>query len=153
MATWTTIQTSDLYDYLCVTQLNALRNLELAGGQANPIYEIIGDVTTRIRAEISGNKNNLLSSDRNKLPGDLKSFACHLILEYAQTRLPGLKLTDDQIRLANDAKEYLKRVARGEIPISVPDDDAVTNDFAKTTGCEIVHHRENRIYQKCLGGF
>ncbi|MDR2603619.1 MAG: hypothetical protein LBC11_03625 [Puniceicoccales bacterium] len=153
MATWITIQISDLYDYLCSTQLNALKTLEMASDQANSIDEIIGDITARIRAEISGNRHNLLSSDRTKIPHDLRSFACYLILESAQTRLPGLKLTADQIRLATDAKDYLKRIAKGEVPISVPDDAMATGDFGSNVGCQVVHHRTRHASEKSLGGF
>lgn len=153
MATWITIQTSDLYDYLCSTQLNALKTLEMADDQTNPIDEIIGDITARIRAEISGNRHNLLSADRTKIPHDLKSFACYLILESAQTRLPGLKLTADQIRLATDAKDYLRRIAQGEVPVSVPDDALVTGDFSSNVGCKVVHHRLRHASGKSLGGF
>lgn len=130
-----------------------LKNIELSNGQANPIYEIIGDVTARIRAEIGGNKNNRLSIDGTKLPRDLKSFACHLILECAQTRLPGLKLTEDQIRLANEAKDYLKRVARGEIPVSSANDGAVVSDFAKNSGCIVVHNSIHHASRSSLVGF
>ncbi|MDR2778736.1 MAG: hypothetical protein LBB16_00395 [Puniceicoccales bacterium] len=154
MATWITIQTSDLYDYLCSTQLNVLQTLETASnGPTNPINEIIDDITARIRAEISGNRNNLLSADRTKIPQDLKSFACYLILESAQTRLPGLKLTADQIRLATDAKDYLKRIAQGEIPVSVPDDALAISDFSSNVGCQVVHHRLRHVSEKFLGGF
>jgi hypothetical protein len=152
MATWITLQTSDLYDYLGVTQLNALKNLELAGEHTKPIDEIVDDVTSRIRAEISGNKNNLLSADRTKIPQELKCFACYLVLECAQTRLPALKLTADQIRLASDAKEYLKRIAQGEIPISMPEDPIVTSDFSTNFGCDVVHSRPRRVSGKTLKG-
>ncbi|MDR1414147.1 MAG: hypothetical protein LBI56_04430 [Puniceicoccales bacterium] len=153
MAKWITIQTSDLYDYLGATQLNALKTFELANGQKDPIDDIIVDATARIRAEISGNRNNLLSADRTKIPQDLKSFACYLILESAQTRLPSLKLSADQIRLANDAKEYLKRIARGEVPVSIPDDAKIVRDFTASGGCEVVHSRLCHISRKFLGGF
>ncbi|MDR2776492.1 MAG: hypothetical protein LBB17_00380 [Puniceicoccales bacterium] len=153
MATWITIQISDLNDYLCSTQLNALKTLEMANDQTNPIDEIIGDITARIRAEISGNRHNLLSADRTKIPHDLKSFACCLILESAQTRLPGLKMTADQIRLATDAKDYLKRIAQGEVPVSVPDDAITIGDFSSNIGCQVVHRRLHHASEKFLGGF
>lgn len=153
MATWITIQTSDLYDYLCAPQLNALKSMALALGQTNPMDEIIGAVTARIRAEISGSGKNLLSADGTQIPKDLKSCACYLILESAQTRLPSLKLTADQIRLAGDAREYLKRIAKGEVPVSTPDDATARGDFATNVGCDVVHRRPHSVSGKSLRGF
>jgi hypothetical protein len=153
MAKWINIQISDLYDYLGATQLNALKTKELATGQSNPIGEIIDDITARIRAEISGNKNNLLSADKSNIPQDLKSSACYLILESAQTRLPCLKLTADQIRLANDAKEYLKRIAQGEVPVSVPDDAVISRDFTTSGGLVVVGSRPRTTSAASLNGF
>ena len=152
MATWTTIQIEDLYDYLCAAQLSALQNIQLSEWQINPIHEIIDDVTARIRAEISGNKLNLLSADKTKIPQDLKSCACYIILESAQTRLPSLKLTADQIRLASDAKDYLKRIAQGEIPVSIPDDAIPNTDFSRNSGCEVIKHRPSTVSSKTLQG-
>jgi phage gp36-like protein len=153
MSTWITIQTSDLYDYLCAPQLNVLRNFGQSDDQTNPINEIIDDITARIRAEISGNKRNLLSADKTKIPQDLKSFACYLILESAQTRIPSLKLSVDQVRLASDAKEYLKRIAQGEVPVSIPDEATTVNDFTAGGRCEVVHRRPHHVSGKTLGGF
>ncbi|MDR1414076.1 MAG: hypothetical protein LBI56_04040 [Puniceicoccales bacterium] len=152
MAKWITIQASDLYNYLGATQLNALKSFEWDEAQSNPVGDIIRDVTARIRAEIGGNKNNLLSADRTTIPQDLKSFACYLILESAQTRLPALKLTADQVRLANDAREYLKRISRRELSVSVPDGAKIICDFPVSDGCEVVHSRSHHIYREFLGG-
>ncbi|MDR1433087.1 MAG: hypothetical protein LBI61_01965 [Puniceicoccales bacterium] len=153
MATWITIQTSDLYDYLCATQLNALKSTALAPGQTNPVDEIIDAVTARIRAEISGSGKNLLSANGAQIPKDLKSYACYLILESVQTRLPSLKLTADQIRLANDAKEYLKRIAKGEVPVSAPDNATIGGDFTVSASCDVVHSRAYCVSEKSLRGF
>jgi hypothetical protein len=119
--------------------------------QSNPIDEIIDDMTARVRAEISGNRNNLLNAERTKIPQDLKSFACYLILESAQTRLPDLKLTADQVRLADDARDSLKRIAQGEVPVSVPDNALVASDFSANVGCQVVHRRLRHISEKSFG--
>ena len=139
---WITLQLSDLYDYLAAPQVALLKSLALDPSQTNPIDEIIDDVTHRIRAEISGNPNNILSENRTEIPQELKSFACYLVLEYAQTRLCGLKLTADQVRLAEEAKDYLKRIAQGEVPIEYPENGTM-NTFSKNLGCEVVHSRHS----------
>ncbi len=98
MASWIEIKVTDLYDYLVSSQADILRKRILAVGQEDPLKDIISDVTARMRAEISGNVRNVLSPNKLEIPADLKSTACYLILECAQSRIPALKLTDDQIR-------------------------------------------------------
>lgn len=153
MATWTTLQISDLNDYLAANQVQALQTIALANDQGNPINEIIDDITARIRAEISGNHNNILSTNKTEIPYELKSCACYLILEAAQTRLTGLQLSNDQIRMANESREYLKRIAQGEIPISLPDNAQLISDFTNNSVCEVVHHRVPLATSHSLRGF
>lgn len=138
MASWIEIKVKDLYDYLVSPQVDILRKRMLADGQDDPLIDIITDITARIRAEISGNVRNVLSSNKSEIPPDLKSIACYLIMECAQSRIPALKLTDDQVRLVNDAREYLKRIAQGEVQVSSPDSDI----FTPNMGVSVVSHRE-----------
>lgn len=153
MATWITLQISDLNDYLAANQVQALQTIALANDQDNPLNEIIDDITARIRAEISGNHNNILSMNKTEIPHDLKSCACYLVLEAAQTRLTGLQLSNDQIRMANESREYLKRIAQGEIPISLPDGALSSSEFSKYSGCEVIHHRAPSATSHSLRGF
>lgn len=153
MASWIEIKVEDLYDYLVSSQVEALRKRTLAVGQDDPLIDIIHDITSRIRAEISGNVRNLLSANKNEIPPNLKSAACYLILECAQTRLPILKLTNDQVRLANDAREYLKRIAQGEIPVELPDNAECMNVFNPNKGVAVITHRIRVATGKNLGGF
>ncbi len=153
MATWITLQISDLNDYLAANQVQALQTIALANDQGNPINEIIDDITARIRAEISGNHNNILSTNKTEIPHELKSCACYLILEAAQTRLTGLQLSNDQVRMANESREYLKRIAQGEIPVSLPDNAQSISDFSSSAGCEVVHHRIPLATSHSLQGF
>lgn len=138
MASWIEIKVKDLYDYLVSPQVDILRKRMLADGQDDPLIDIITDITARIRAEISGNVRNVLSSNESEIPPDLKSIACYLIMECAQSRIPALKQTDDQVRLVNDAREYLKRIAQGEVQVSSPDSDI----FTPNMGVSVVSHRE-----------
>lgn len=131
MASWIEIKVKDLYDYLVSPQVDILRKRMLADGQDDPLIDIITDITARIRAEISGNVRNVLSSNKSEIPPDLKSIACYLIMECAQSRIPALKLTDDP-------REYLKRIAQGEVQVSSPDSDI----FTPNMGVSVVSHRE-----------
>ncbi|MDE6432076.1 MAG: hypothetical protein K2L13_01640 [Opitutales bacterium] len=148
MASWIKITIEDLYDYLISSQVDILRKRMLADKQGDPLADIITDITARIRAEISGNTRNVLSSDKAEIPPDLKSAACYLIMECAQSRIPALKLTEDQVRLANDAREYLRRIAQGEIPVSAPDSDI----FSPNKGVAMISHRERTATGNSLKG-
>ncbi len=153
MASWIKITVEDLYDYLVSTQVDILRKRILASGQDDPLSDIICDITSRIRAEISGNTRNILSADKTEIPPDLKSAACYLILECAQSRIPALKLTDDQIRLTNDAREYLKRIAQGEVPVSIPDYAEYGNGFNPNKGVSVITYRTRTATGDTLRGF
>ncbi|MDR0351771.1 MAG: hypothetical protein LBH49_04005 [Puniceicoccales bacterium] len=149
MANWIKIIPRDLYDYLVAEQVDALRKQALAKHQSDPLVEIIKDVSSMIRSEIKSNRQNTLSSSADALPVELKSVACSLILEIAQTRIPGLKLSEDQIRLANQSREHLKRVAKGDVFVSIPEDA----DNSQALGLEVISHRETIVTGETLKGF
>jgi hypothetical protein len=122
MATWITIKVEDLYAYLVAAQVDILRRVALGKHQGDPVAEVIGDVALRIRAQVASHWKNALSQQPYAIPPELKAEACILILEVAQSRIPGLKLTADQVRLADQARLQLQKVVNGELAISVPDD-------------------------------
>ncbi|MDR1255769.1 MAG: hypothetical protein LBJ94_02500 [Puniceicoccales bacterium] len=152
MASWIEITVDDLYDYLVSSQVDILRKRILAPGQEDPLGDIIKDVTARVRAEISGNQRNVLSANKLEVPQNLKSAACYLILECAQTRIPALRLTGDQIRLADDAREYLRRIAQGEVPVEVPD-QAAPPTFNANRGVSVATSRRRIATGNSLRGF
>ena len=130
-----------------------LRKRVLAPGQDDPIKDIICDVTARVRAEISGNQRNLLSANKLEIPQNLKSAACYLILECAQTRIPALKLTSDQVRLAYDAREYLRRISQSEVPVELPDQVESPSLFNPNKGVSVATSRERIATGNSLRGF
>lgn len=148
MASWIELQVEDLYDYLVSSQVDILRKRMLADVQDDPLIDIIADITARVRAEISGNTRNILSTNKSAIPAELKSAACYLVVECAQSRIPAFKLTDDQIRLVNDAREYLKRIAQGEVPVSLPDSE----NFNPKKGVTVISHRERQATNNSLRG-
>ncbi len=97
MTAWITLLPVDLNDYLAAAQVDA------------------------IRTEIRGCPSNRVSATEGALPPELKSTAIALIVKAAQTRLPGLKLSEGQKWAADHARSYLQRIARCEVPVSAPD--------------------------------
>src|ERR1043166_515200 len=115
---WIVITADDLNDYLVGAQMSALRTAALAAGQTDPFPRVMADVATRIRAEVRGCKANKVSNLVNSIPPDLKSDACALIIEKLQGRLAGFALTDEQKNAADNARNYLKRIANCDVPIA-----------------------------------
>ena len=152
MTQWIQITPDDLNDYLAGFQVKVLREKVLAEGQDDPLPEIIADVAGQIRLEIQGHPGNQLSQMAQALPPELKRHACALIIEAAQGRLPVLKLTADQIRATDNARRHLQRVARGEVPVSAPEDPEDTPSAQAGSSMEVARSRSNRITGERLRG-
>ena len=149
MSTWIEIKIGDLYAYLAAMQVDAINKCAAQKNQTEPITEIIHDISLKIRAQIASNKRNSLSERQYAIPPELKSEACNLILETAQTRIPGLKLTSDQVRLADQARLHLQKIVKGDIIVSVPGD--METRPQKTV--EVVNSRRSLANAKTLKGF
>ena len=139
----------DLYAYLMAAQVDILRKCALGKNQGDPVEEIIRDISLKIRAQIASNKKNALSQQPYAIPPELKSEACILILEVAQTRIPGLKLTADQIRLADQARLQLQKVINGEIIIPIPEDCLM----GVQRSIEVISYRPRVATDRHLKGF
>jgi phage gp36-like protein len=137
MPRWTAITIDDLNDTKLAALVDALRTAALAGGQDDPSDEIIRNVVARIRAEISGCKTNVLDIDPTKIPNDLKSLACRMIIREMQSRLQE-PLNEDERQEKRDDLEYLRRIAKCEVPVAVPDDPETTPEVQQGGGVEVV---------------
>ena len=112
--------TDDLNDYIAGAAATAFRTKALAEGQADPFTNSMQAVTNRIRSEIA--RHYVLSETAYSIPPDLMWVACLLIVEMMQGRLPGLRLNEGQQEQLRDARDYLKRINRGEVDIATPTD-------------------------------
>lgn len=149
MSNWIQITVEDLYAYLVAAQVEALRKRALAKNQEDPVEAVIRNVSENIRAQIASNKKNALSQTAYALPPELKNEACILILEVAQTRTPGLKLTADQVRLANEARVQLQKVVSGAFIITQPNDRLTDNK----RWVEVVDARPRIVRGTSMRGF
>lgn len=111
MKSWISITGNSIRDYLLPIQLEALLK------HLDPLDEIITDIVARVHAEIRTNPNNRFHAGSTLVPKELKQATCHLVIEALQSRIPNLKLSDDQVRNANNARTFLKRVAMAELAI------------------------------------
>jgi hypothetical protein len=117
---WLNIAVADLNDYLVGAQMSALRTAALASGQADPFTNIMHDRCSYVRNRIS--KLLSISATAYAIPPELKTTTCWLIIEAMQTRIPQLKLTEDQKSLIARAYKDLDIAGTDDLPISVPSD-------------------------------
>ena len=98
MNNWTNITTESIGIYLSPIQLAALRQ------HGDPLQYIINDIVAWVRSEIQCHND-----DPTTVPLSLKTATCHLVIEALQSRIPTLKLTEDQVRNANNARLHIQR--------------------------------------------
>jgi len=122
---WVSITIADLKDAKVSALVEACRTAALGAGQADPVPNIIANVATRIRAEISGCAGNVLDVDTAKIPADLKGLACRMIMREAMSRLQQPLTEDEREEQRNDLR-YLERIAKCEIPVASTDTPAVS---------------------------
>ena len=152
MSTWSALTLADVQPALAAAQLTVLRQRSLGEGQSDPLPALLADITARVRAEIRAGRKNQLERDASLLPPELKLAAIHLALEALQTRLPTLGLSADQVRLANDARQLLGRVARGEMALSSPMEPETAHEAQRGYGIEVLRHRGNPVANNRLAG-
>ncbi len=117
---WVLIVVDNLNDYLVAAQMSALRTAALASGQADPFTNIMHDRCNYVRNRIS--KLISISATPYAVPPELKTTTCWLIIESMQTRIPQLKLTEDQKSLIARAYKDLDIAGTKDLPISTPSD-------------------------------
>jgi len=128
---WSAISIDDLNDAKAAALVAACRTAALGDGQADPVPNIIANVTSRIRAEISGCANNTLDADTTKIPNDLKSLAARIVMREAMSRLQQSLNDDEREEQRNDLR-YLERIARCEVPVATPDDPITSREVQST---------------------
>lgn len=120
---WTAISESAVRSTLAAAELSALRTVQLADGQADPLAEIIARTTEEVRGYVAANPVNRLDDDATTIPGELESAALALIRYRLATRLPiKTLLTDARKDEQRDALTLLRDVAAGRFAIIQPDD-------------------------------
>lgn len=150
--TWVVINSADLDDYCVGAQTSALRTAALSTGQADRFQKTMVDIANRIRAEVQANPANHISATDNAIPPELKEIACRLILEAMQSGIPGLAMSDDQVRLCNDGREYLRRISERKIAISMPDDPLPNRTVQSSGNSQLIHTGHQHFTHHTLKG-
>lgn len=119
---WIAITESHLLTAISGPELEALRAAALADGQADPVADVLSQVTERIRGDVAANASNVLGPT-GQIPERLLSAALALIV-WDIMRRPGASIIDDEnqsrAKAVDRAEALLKRVADGTYAIEDP---------------------------------
>lgn len=142
---WVVPTVDDMKEFLNAPQLEALQTAALGEEQPDPVAAALAAVVEWVRAEVRAHKDNRVSLTAGSIPAMLWASSAALAIEQAQTRLPAFRLTADQVRLAREARQLLRRVANGHIPVPLPDDPESPPAPASSRAAEVVSRRVNRL--------
>jgi phage gp36-like protein len=119
---WIAISESAVRSTLAAAELSALRTVQLAAGQMDPLAEIIERTVDEVRGYVAANPLNRVGA-AGTIPGELEAAALALVRYRLVTRLP-LKtlLTEARKDEQRDAITLLRDVAGGRFAILPPDD-------------------------------
>jgi len=151
MELWRAITEADLLTQISGTELEALRGVVLADGQADPVQPSIDAITAKVRGYIAANASNTLSADLSTVPPRLIDSAVALIIIQIMTRAGGTLIDPEGARAkaVDKADTLLRDVAAGRFSIA----DPITGTESKAGGATIVGKRTPRITRENMGGF
>jgi hypothetical protein len=122
--------------------------LEASDG-AGHVNRLAQSVISQVRSAVRSGKKVPQSATADAIPEELWSDACALLLEKLQGRLPALRLSADQVRAADVARQKLRSVARGEVALTMPSDPAPGHMIAPV---RCLGFRRKRVKSSSLGG-
>jgi hypothetical protein len=146
---WTTLSSNDLLPYLAAAQLEALQTQALGETQTDPTPTLIADITRRIRALIAAG-GYAVSATENTLPELLKGPAAALVIELAQTRIPGFSLSSEQSKQADQARALLAKISSSLVAVEAPDDPDTSLSSAERV--TVVASRDKDVSSRTLRG-
>jgi len=119
---WRIITEADLLKQISGTELEALRGVVLADGQADPVQPCIDDVTAEVRGYVAANVKNDLDYDSAKIPDRLIGAAVAKIIIQIMTRAGGTMIDPEGARAkaADKADTLLGKVSSGSFSIADP---------------------------------
>ena len=151
MEIWRAITEADLLTQISGTELEALRGVVLADGQADPVQPSIDAITSKVRGYIAVNASNTLAADLSTIPPRLIDSAVALIIIQIMTRAGGTMIDPNGARkaAADEANLLFRDVASGRFSIA----DPISGTESKAGGATIVGPRTPRVTRDNMGGF
>lgn len=142
MLAWTTLNEDALVNYLAHDQMELLRTKQM-GKNRDPLEVIVKDVTAYLRTFVPLQWLEGAPS-KESIPQACKIWACFLVIEALQARIPELHLSTDQIRNANNARMSLERLSECW--------HTQVEGQVRRHRLEAVHHRKSEASTKTLRG-
>lgn len=150
---WRTVSgVDDLKPFLVAAQADAINVSALGAGQSERFDEVAGTIVARIRTKVASNPKNVLSATPGSVPEECVWIAALLIIETMQSGIPGLALTEDQVRMLERAESDLTAIAKGEMAVSTPEDPLSPSPVQNGGGVEIVNKPKRTATRESLAG-
>lgn len=140
---WTLLEVKHISDYLIQDQLTLVNHVREKGDPKHTnavVKDICAYIQNRVPQKLHPNPTL-----PNHIPTACKTAACHLVIEALQSRLPDLKLSDDQIRNAQQARKTLDDLTAMW--------EKQSNPKITDPRIEAVHYRRRDARQSTLKGF
>lgn len=119
---WISISATDVKARLADVELTALQEQYLQAGQADPLVEIVSQVTGKIRRAVAKGGGTLGLA--GTIPEELEDSAVAIIRYRLCNRLNASLITEDRRQEYRDAIEELKDVAKEASGIVAPEVEA-----------------------------
>jgi phage gp36-like protein len=116
--TWIILAKSDVQASINDTELEALLNTAIAGGQPDPTTVLIPDVTAEVRGYVR--RRNTLGPT-GTIPQELKDAAIDIICYRCAQRIGGSEAAKNWKARNEEAVAKLVKVAEGAIYVSAPE--------------------------------
>jgi hypothetical protein len=142
----------DLKPYLVAAQVDAINASALGSGQSERFDEVTPSIVARIRTKVASNPQNSVSATPGSVPEECVWIAALLIIEAMQAGIPGLALTEDQVRMLERAEKDLTAIAKGDLAVSAPEDPLTPSPVQNGSGVEIVSKPKRTATRESLSG-
>ncbi len=116
---WKVITESDVLTQISGTELESLRGVVLADGQADPVQPSIDAITAKVRGFVAGNIHNELDADPAKIPDRLIDAAVSLIIVKIISRTT-MEPNATRQKSAEGADSLLRDVSAAKFSITDP---------------------------------
>jgi len=138
---WRAILESDIQKQISGVELDALREIVLADGQADPVQPAIDDITAEVRGYVAASGVDM-DADSSTIPDRLIRSAVAKIIIDIMTRPAGTMIDPEGARAkaADKADTLLRNVAAGKFSIA----DPVTAAESTQSAAKPIYHPSRR---------
>lgn len=147
---WVSLAETDVIAKLSGPEIAAMKTAALQSGQANPLTEILGQVTREVRGYVKACASNQLGSGAT-IPDELEGAAVARVRFELATRLPvSSLLTEDRKEANRQAVRLLEQVAACKFTLEQP--ATVSTEESAGSGVEIANRPTRQTTRAKLSG-